>query len=61
LSPGDVSSFRGFKNRNLEAIKERFTLSLLTVAVDPHQPRGCLTVAAAGQTQRLTIADLSGY
>ena len=61
LSPGDVSSFRGPKNRNIEAMKEKFSLATLTLAVNPHQPRGWLTMAAAGQTQRLAIADLSGY
>lgn len=61
LSPGDVSSFRGPKNRNLQAIKEKFPLSALALAVDPDQPRGCLVVAAAGKTGRLTVAELSGY
>ena len=61
LSPQDVATFRGPKNRNIEAIKEKFSLSSLTVAVDPNQPRGCLAVAAQGQTRRLTVADLSGY
>jgi histone acetyltransferase (RNA polymerase elongator complex component) len=61
LSPGDASSFRGPQNRNLEAIKEKFSLASLALAVDPHQPRGCLTVAAAGKTGRLTVADLSGF
>lgn len=56
LSPGDVSSFRGSRNRNLEAIKEKFSLSLLTLAVDPGQSRGCLTAERAGKTERLTIA-----
>jgi histone acetyltransferase (RNA polymerase elongator complex component) len=58
LSPGDVASFRGPKNRNLAAIKEKFPQSSLTVAVDPNQPRGCLVVTAAGKTERLTVADL---
>lgn len=61
LSPGDVSSFRGPQNRNLQAIKEKFSLSSLALAVDPNQPRGCLAVATAEKTGRLTVADLSGY
>jgi hypothetical protein len=61
LSPGDISSFRGPQNRNIEAIKEKFNLSPLTVAADPHQPRGCLVLTMAGKTQRLTMADLTGF
>lgn len=61
LSAGDVSSFRGPQNRNIEAIKEKFCLSSLALAFDQNQPRGCLTVAAAGKTGRLTVADLSAY
>jgi hypothetical protein len=61
LSPGDVASFRGPKNRNIKAIKEKFSLSSLTVTVDPNQPRGCLVVTSAGKTERLKMADLSGF
>jgi hypothetical protein len=61
VSPGDISSFRGPQNRNIAAMKEKFPSVALTFVVDPHQPRGCLNVAAAGQTERLTIADLAGY
>jgi len=61
LSSGDVSAFRGPQNRNLAAIKEAFRLPSLTIAVDLHQPRGCLAVTVAGKTERLTLANLSGY
>lgn len=44
LSPKDVSSFRGQKNRNLQRIKMRFGLAEIRVSGDPHQPRRSLNM-----------------
>ena len=60
LSPADLSSFRGPRNRNLQAIKDKLSLSSLAITVDPQQPRGCLTMAAAGKTRQMAMADLCG-
>jgi len=52
LSPKDVSSFRGQKNRNLQRIKARFGLAEIGVLVDPHQPRRSLKMMIHNQTPK---------
>ncbi len=44
VSPKDVSSFRGQKNRNLKKIKAYFDLADIKVLSDPHQPRRSLNI-----------------
>ncbi len=49
LSPKDVSTFRGQRNRNLKGIKERFELAEIQVSPDPNQARGSLKIAIEGK------------
>ncbi len=49
LSPKDVSTFRGQRNRNLKEIKERFELADIKVSPDPRQTRGSLKIAIEGK------------
>lgn len=42
LHPKDVSDFRGFKNRNIRLLKDRFSLSKITVQEDRQFERGHL-------------------
>jgi histone acetyltransferase (RNA polymerase elongator complex component) len=49
LSPKDVSTFRGQRNRNLKGIKERFELAEIQISPDPHQTRGSLKIAIEGK------------
>jgi histone acetyltransferase (RNA polymerase elongator complex component) len=44
LSPKDVSSFRGHKNKNLQRLKKRFGLADIRVSVDPCQTRRSLNI-----------------
>ncbi|MDO8784793.1 MAG: radical SAM protein, partial [Syntrophales bacterium] len=52
LFPGDISRFRGQKNRNLQAIQKQFCLKSLSLSSDPDQPRGSLTVVSEGKQWR---------
>ena len=53
VSPRDVSSFRGHKNRNLQDIKKRFNLNGISLSVDPGQPRGELAIDLNGKKWQL--------
>jgi histone acetyltransferase (RNA polymerase elongator complex component) len=57
LSPKDVSSFRGQKNRNLQRIKKRFGLAEIHVSVDPHQPRRSLNIMMNDRILKPAFAD----
>jgi len=59
VSPRDVSSFRGKKNRNLQAIKKRFNLNGISLSVDPGQPRGELAIMALSQNEWVCATETS--
>jgi histone acetyltransferase (RNA polymerase elongator complex component) len=61
VSPQDLSSFRGQKNRNMKAIKERFALREVFLSADPGQHRGSLTLAFNGEKRRLTREEFFNY
>lgn len=48
LSPKDVSSFLGHKNKNMQTLKELFRLTGIDVSVDPVQERGTLAMIVDG-------------
>lgn len=45
LAPQDISSFRGHKNGNMQALKNIFRLKSLALSPNPGQPRGSLVLA----------------
>jgi len=57
LYPSDISSFRGQKNRNIQAIKRLFNLQGLSLTPDPGQRKGALTLVVQGKKWRLAPED----
>lgn len=53
LSPRDVSSFRGQRNKNVQAIQKQFGPATISLAVDHEQQRGVLTVLMDGKNWQL--------
>ncbi|MDI6776127.1 MAG: radical SAM protein [Syntrophales bacterium] len=49
LSPKDVSSFRGQKNRNIQRLKDFFGLAGILMSVDHAQKRGSLAMTVNGK------------
>jgi histone acetyltransferase (RNA polymerase elongator complex component) len=60
VSPQDMSSFRGQKNGNISAIKEKFGLRAIFLSAVDGQPRGYVTIDAEGEQRRLTVNDFYG-
>jgi histone acetyltransferase (RNA polymerase elongator complex component) len=48
VSPKDVSSFHGHKNKNMFTLKERYNLTEINVSADPVQERGTLSMTVNG-------------
>lgn len=48
VSPKDVSSLHGHKNKNMCTLKKRYNLTGLNVSIDPSQERGTLVMKVAG-------------
>ena len=48
VSPKDVSSFHGHKNKNMYTLKERYNLTGINVSADPGQEMGTLSMTVNG-------------
>ncbi len=48
LAPGDVSSFRGHRNKNIRTLKELYNLNGINVYADPARERGALSMKVEG-------------
>jgi histone acetyltransferase (RNA polymerase elongator complex component) len=57
VSPGDVSDFRGIRNRNIEDLRERHGAVRISVRTDPGLKRGSLMLRAEGKLRSISRAD----
>jgi histone acetyltransferase (RNA polymerase elongator complex component) len=59
LAPRDASSFRGQRNRNLQALRSRFGARAIRVNIDPSQQPGDITVTAGQEQWHLTDKEFT--
>jgi histone acetyltransferase (RNA polymerase elongator complex component) len=57
VSPKDISSFHGHKNKNMYTLKERYNLTGINVSVDPGQERGTLAMTVTGMKTKINRFD----
>jgi histone acetyltransferase (RNA polymerase elongator complex component) len=53
VSPKDVSSFHGHKNKNMYTLKERYNLTELNVSIAPGQKRGSIVMKVDGMKTKI--------
>ena len=59
LNPKDVSDFRGMKNQNMAALKERFDVTGISIREDSKQERGTLALVVNGKISKLSKLQMS--
>ena len=58
LAPKDVSNFRGMRNGNMKALKERFGTSEILIREYPDQERGLLVLTAEGKRYHTSFSEM---
>lgn len=58
ISPKSISNFRGIKNGNISALKERFKGLKITIKEDPLQKRESLALAVKGKRKETSFTNM---